>query len=148
MSYRSSIDTIRSANIVGRLNMYQKSASTATTSTSANASAAVETKAATTSAAPSGPTVVQTVGNYVFQGCFSEGSSSRALTGAAFSNSSMTIEMCAADCKSFSMFGVEYGQECYCGNSLQAGSVKVANQNDCSFLCPGSNTEYCGAGNR
>lgn len=132
-----------------RLNMYKKAAFAAVNSTSGAASTTANTTAASTPVAPSGPTAVLTVGNYVFQGCYSEATNGRALTGAAYSNStSMTIEMCAADCNGFSMFGVEYGQECYCGNTLEAGSVKVANQNDCSFTCPGNKTEYCGAGNR
>ena len=127
-----------------RLNMYQKAISSSAASASSGASTAVKT----TSTATAGPTAVQNVGNYVFQGCYSEATNSRALTGAAYVNSTMTIEMCAADCKGFSIFGVEYGQECFCGNSLQAGSIKVTNQNDCNFLCPGNATEYCGAGNR
>jgi len=132
-----------------RLNMYKKAAFAAVNSTSGAASTTANTTAASTPVAPSGPTAVLTVGNYVFQGCYSEATNGKALTGAAYSNStSMTIEMCAADCNGFSMFGVEYGQECYCGNTLEAGSVKVANQNDCSFTCPGNKTEYCGAGNR
>jgi hypothetical protein len=35
----------------------------------------------------------------------------------------------------------------YCGNSLNAGSVLAA-ATDCSFVCPGNQFEYCGAGNR
>jgi hypothetical protein len=35
----------------------------------------------------------------------------------------------------------------YCGNALNAGSVLAA-LTDCSFVCPGNQYEYCGAGNR
>lgn len=35
----------------------------------------------------------------------------------------------------------------YCGNTLQAGSTLQA-LTDCSFICPGSQYEYCGAGSR
>jgi hypothetical protein len=35
----------------------------------------------------------------------------------------------------------------YCGNVINIGSVLAA-PTDCSFICPGSQYEYCGAGNR
>ncbi|KAF5006235.1 hypothetical protein FDECE_7395 [Fusarium decemcellulare] len=60
----------------------------------------------------------------------------------------MTLENCAAFCDGFTYFGAEYGRECYCGNSLNYGSIKATNQNDCYFSCAGDKTEYCGAGNR
>lgn len=59
----------------------------------------------------------------------------------------MTLESCAAFCGSYAYFGVEYGDECYCGNTLGTGSVIAANT-DCSMLCPGNQLELCGAGNR
>jgi hypothetical protein len=62
----------------------------------------------------------------------------------------MTVELCQSFCASqgtYSMFGVEYAGECYCGNTLQTGSV-LAPTTDCSMLCDGNKFEYCGAGNR
>lgn len=123
-----------------RLNMYKKGTSASASGTAAQASS--------TSSAPGGPTAVQTAGAYSFQGCYSEATSGRALTEAAFYSAQMTIEMCATDCKGHTYFGVEYGQECYCGSEPATGSIKVANQADCSFECPGDDTELCGAGNR
>jgi len=94
------------------------------------------------------PTIKPTVGNYAYYGCQTEASNIRALSGATSVNySSMTLEMCAQFCAGFMYFGVEYGGECYCGNSFNAGSVAVADR-ECSFLCPANNLEYCGAGNR
>ena len=127
-----------------RLNMYQKGAGAgpvlAATSTT---TPPVTPPAATT---PSNP---QTVGKYAFQGCYSEATGKRALTGAAFfSYTLMTIEMCATNCQAYTYFGVEFSGECYCGNSLNAGSVLVPKQTDCNFLCPGNKLEYCGAGDR
>ena len=52
-----------------------------------------------------------------------------------------------SNCTGWTYWGVEYGGECYCGNSFAAGSV-TAPDSDCSFLCPGNSLEYCGAGNR
>ena len=141
-----------------RLSLYAKN------STSAGAATSTKGPAPSATQSPVGPTVVQSVGGYVSQGCWSEATTGRALSAAAFANDSMTIEMCAQDCKGYAMFGVEYGREWYdyaigaicgkltarsfCGTSPAPGSAKVANQNDCNFKCPGAPSEYCGAGNR
>merc|ERR1711939_951452 len=85
------------------------------------------------------------VGSYVRQGCYTEGNGVRALSGAQYVDYvGMTLENCAAT----AYFGVEYGGECYCGQTLDVTSVPATNQLDCSFICPGDASEYCGAGNR
>jgi len=92
--------------------------------------------------------VKPTVGAYAFQGCYTEATNTRALSAASFYDySAMTLEECATDCAAYDYFGVEYGGECYCGDSLNAGSVQAA-LTDCNFVCPGNQYEYCGAGNR
>lgn len=61
----------------------------------------------------------------------------------------MTLEMCAGSCAGFKYFGVEYGRECYCGDAFNAAAGSVAapgGDGDCSFLCPGDQLEFCGAG--
>ncbi|KAI4223684.1 MAG: hypothetical protein L6R36_005237 [Xanthoria steineri] len=98
----------------------------------------------------SGTTVtppVSTPKDYTFDGCFTEATSGRALTGSVYYDNAMTVEKCAAICKAFTLFGLEYGRECYCGNSLQAGSEKTL-ESQCNFPCPGNDAESCGAGNR
>ncbi|KAF8858490.1 WSC-domain-containing protein [Acephala macrosclerotiorum] len=59
----------------------------------------------------------------------------------------MTLEACATDCAGYAYFGVEYGGECWCANTLDATSA-LAPVTDCYFVCPGNSLEYCGAGNR
>jgi hypothetical protein len=71
----------------------------------------------------------------------------RALSAATFASDDMTLEACQAYCSAYTYFGVEYGRECYCGNSFNAGST-LAPAADCSMTCPGAPTQYCGAGNR
>jgi hypothetical protein len=105
----------------------------------------------TTSATPT-PTASlarkPTVGDYTFVGCQTEGTAGRALSGKeAYADDAMTLELCAAYCAGFTYFGTEYGRECYCGNSLNAGSVS-APVTECSMTCGGDPYEYCGAGNR
>ncbi|CAI4216450.1 unnamed protein product [Parascedosporium putredinis] len=45
------------------------------------------------------------------------------------------------------VFGLEYGQECFCGNSFNSGSI-AAPITDCNMPCAGNPFEFCGAGNR
>ncbi len=59
----------------------------------------------------------------------------------------MTLEACMAFCSDYTYFGVEYAQECYCGNSFNVGSIP-APATDCSLVCTGDKYEYCGNGNR
>ena len=84
---------------------------------------------------------------YTYEGCYTEATNGRALTGGSYFDDSLTVEKCAAACKKFTLFGVEYGRECYCGNNLNAGSNKAA-LGDCNFKCSGDASETCGAGNR
>jgi hypothetical protein len=57
--------------------------------------------------------IKQTVGSYTFQGCYTEGTNVRALSGEAFYDyTAMTLESCASSCTGFTYWGVEYGGEC------------------------------------
>jgi hypothetical protein len=94
-----------------------------------------------------GPSQPPTVGAYSFEGCKSEGASSRALTGPSTTSDTMTNAACATFCSGYSFFGTEYGRECYCGNTLSTESFPVP-ATECNMLCSGANAEYCGAGNR
>ena len=94
-----------------------------------------------------GPAVVKSVGQYNYTGCYTEATNQRALSGKAISTGDMTIESCAGNCSAFTYFGIEYGNECYCGNTINTGSTK-APETDCTMNCPGKTTEICGAGSR
>jgi hypothetical protein len=60
-----------------------------------------------------------------------------------------TVATCIAACKGRWRFaGLEYGRECWCGNTLGAiGSVPVA-VDQCNMPCADNATETCGAGLR
>lgn len=68
----------------------------------------------------------------------------------------MTPQLCAERCltNDFKISGVEYGQECWCGNTINfagnAGATPGRNVTDseCKFLCPGDKKTFCGAGSR
>ncbi|KAK4452274.1 putative fungistatic metabolite [Podospora aff. communis PSN243] len=96
---------------------------------------------------PTGPAKKPIVGGYAFAGCWTEAVGIRALSAAGFAYDGMTLETCMGNCTGFDYWGTEYGRECYCANSLH-NSSQQAPAEDCSMLCSGDQTEYCGAGNR
>ncbi|KAF2652395.1 heme peroxidase [Lophiostoma macrostomum CBS 122681] len=93
------------------------------------------------------PSSTPPTSSYSFQGCYTDAGGSRALSGAASYDDAMTVEKCAAACTQFQLFGLEYGRECYCGNTLDASSV-IAGLSDCSMACSGNSNQRCGAASR
>ncbi|KAI0754011.1 hypothetical protein C8Q80DRAFT_1093669 [Daedaleopsis nitida] len=78
-------------------------------------------------------------------GCVSD-ASARALTGYSFANDAMTVYSCLATCasKGFSMGGLEFGRECYCGNSIQNKQGSPLATSQCNMICAGDKTQTCG----
>jgi hypothetical protein len=96
------------------------------------------------------PSIPHIVNGYEYSGCYIEAAhNNRALTGATLVDYvGMTVEKCAAFCSegSFTIFGLEYSGECYCGNSMASTStVSPAGDSDCKDTCPGDYTQLaCG----
>jgi hypothetical protein len=87
-------------------------------------------------------------GNMTFAGCYTD-SSIRTLSTLIYDSTSNTIEMCTAACSKagYSIAGMEFGSQCYCGNNLGSYTQKALDLG-CSTPCPGNSTESCGAPNR
>ncbi|KAI2467216.1 putative glyoxal oxidase [Annulohypoxylon bovei var. microspora] len=109
-------------------------------------STSIASSAASTPTSPLQPSIV---GNYNWYGCQTEATNVRALSLFTYADDAMTLDSCEAFCsgQATTYFGVEYARECYCGNGFGTGSVS-APASDCSMLCAGDQSEYCGAGNR
>lgn len=64
----------------------------------------------------------------------------------------ITVELCQSACKSagYSIAGLEYSQECWCGNSFVNGGAYVGadGTNGCIMSCKGNSKEWCGGSNR
>lgn len=61
-------------------------------------------------------------------------------------NPAMTIESCVSTCASenYTVAGVEFGVQCFCGYEvINAGSL-APNQGDCGQGCGGNSAEICG----
>lgn len=87
------------------------------------------------------------VGEWTWLGCYTEATNARALSAKTFADDDMALDSCATFCEGYTYFGTEYGRECYCGNSFNAGSVE-AEASQCNMRCAGSECTLCGAGNR
>ncbi|KAI4235546.1 MAG: hypothetical protein LQ349_003079 [Xanthoria aureola] len=123
-----------------RLNFYKKDRSATSSST-------VTSTTSGASSTATGPSAVQTAGTFVSQGCYSEGTSGRALADTLTASDTMTVGKCAAFCQGYTYMGVEYGSECYCGNTIGPGSAAVTD-GGCSMTCGGDKSQLCGGSNR
>jgi iron transport multicopper oxidase len=103
---------------------------------------------------PPQPVIVGDSTNARYLGCYSEATNSRALTDLQYAvpAANVTVEACMEACSSYRYFGVEYASQCFCGNTIHAGSVLVQgstpSQTGCNMVCQGNSTEYCGGPNR
>ena len=85
--------------------------------------------------------------DFRFEGCYSDAVSPRALSGKSSHDTNMTIESCFASCSSSQYFGLEYSNECYCGNILDPTSTAQPPA-DCNSPCSGNSSQTCGSSRR
>jgi len=83
---------------------------------------------------------------YSFIGCYLD-SGSRTLPNAIPNVNS--VEECISGCSGagYTLAGVEYYGECYCGNELVGNGPTVIDSKNCNYACTGSPSETCGGGN-
>ncbi|KAL1835210.1 hypothetical protein VTK73DRAFT_6001 [Phialemonium thermophilum] len=60
----------------------------------------------------------------------------------------MTVAKCTAACQAsgYILAGVEYGGECYCGNTIANGGKPASS--GCDMTCNGNQSEICGGPSR
>ncbi|CAG7847892.1 WSC domain-containing protein ARB_07867 {ECO:0000305} Flags: Precursor [Serendipita indica DSM 11827] len=130
------------------------SSSTSTDSTSTSTSSSTEESTSTStststtvSATPTGPSFLQTYGNWQSQGCWSDNAAARSLPYAANLNGITTPQRCMDACYNagYSYAGLEYAAECYCGNAVGGA---LADDSGCNMLCQSDSLHYCGGPDR
>jgi len=91
-----------------------------------------------------GASVVPAVGEWNSLGCYSDTVSSRTLQRSVGAGS-VTVESCVSACQSqmFTIAGLEYAQECWCGNEINSPGAPIS-QSSCNQACTGDSTEVCG----
>ncbi|KAG6230812.1 hypothetical protein E4U34_007648 [Claviceps purpurea] len=98
-----------------------------------------------------GPVISDGNANFTYLACVAEPSRGRLLATQILNHVNMTIHMCLQTCWEYNYAGVEYGRECWCGNTVNYGGNggltapgrNVSNA-ECGFLCLGNGTEFCG----
>lgn len=128
----------------GTLSSSTNGTTTAATSTAAPTAMATATQTGMTAKAE----VVEQVGNWHFEACWVEMDDGRVLSNKTLADDDMTLGMCGDYCSGLKYFGIEYGRECYCGDSLKEGSVEAEDPDTCSSVCPGDATALCGGSMR
>ncbi|KAH9023807.1 WSC domain-containing protein [Lactarius hengduanensis] len=111
------------------------------------------------------PALVPSVGLWNGLGCYNDSVSARALQERVEAGNT-TVESCVAACQAqgFTLAGLEFGRECWCGPELQHGSRNSGNDNgldgsnsnhridpnalNCDMGCQGAPTESCGGPDR
>ncbi|KAF3037548.1 hypothetical protein E8E11_001641 [Didymella keratinophila] len=81
-------------------------------------------------------------------GCYTDSIGERTLEFPANVEGVNSAGRCAAACQQagYKYAGLEYGQECYCGNSLRCPSAPTV-ASACNMVCNGNATEVCGGPN-
>ncbi len=87
------------------------------------------------------------VGNFNYDGCYTDSIAQRVLTGSTITSPDMTLAACAAICADYKFFGVEYGSQCFCSMTLDVSGTK-APESECAMPCGGDETLLCGDANR
>jgi len=77
-------------------------------------------------------------------GCYSDSINARTLVNPTTVSGSMTVEKCLAACQAanFSFAGLEYSEQCFCGDSFENGGAPVST--GCDMTCVGDRDEICG----
>ncbi|KAL1840964.1 hypothetical protein VTJ49DRAFT_7570 [Mycothermus thermophilus] len=91
---------------------------------------------------PSNP---ETAGDFAYVSCWTDKVDDRSLKAASYRSSGLTVEICAEQCKDYAYFGVEYGEECFCGDELGGEAAPAA---ECAMLCAGGANQWCGGPDR
>lgn len=128
-----------------RLSVWTISTSPASSSSSVSTTptSSATPVSASSPAASSNPVV--SGGTYL--GCYTDSTSSRALSGYYNSAKTQTLDTCqaAAVSNGYKYFGVEYSGECFAGNTISSSSGPGSV--DCNMPCYGNSSQICGGPN-
>lgn len=86
---------------------------------------------------------------WAYNACWIDNAHGRILDTVIPGNPDNTVEICIEACaqQNFTVAGMEYADECYCGDTLVDGAVSTI-ESDCDVGCSGNTTQACGGANR
>ncbi len=97
------------------------------------------------------PTATQNVSDWQYQGCITD-IGNQVFPHKLLNQTGNSPQWCLSQCQAFGFMaaGMEYGEECYCGDL--DGIEKIGSQprpeSECNMPCPGDPEALCGSGNR
>jgi hypothetical protein len=121
-----------------RLNVYQFGATPPAASNAAPSSIAPSPSAS--------PAAVAQVG-WNYKACYAEIPNGRTLPNGVQVAGLMTVEGCQSACQAagYILAGLEYSQECWCGNTFSVGGAPATDgEVGCNMACKGNANEMCG----
>ena len=125
-----------------RLDMYKYGGGTGTApSSSTTTTNPTATGSGSASSLPTG---------WTYRGCYVDNANGRILNVQKPDSQTLTIESCVAACvaSGYTVAGMEYSTQCFCGNAITNGGVLANADTDCSISCAGDSKEKCGGANR
>ena len=137
-----------------RLNLYEAGAAPATTEPATTEPATTEP--ATTTRPARETTTTEATGatglpaGWSYKGCWVDNANGRILVSGNPIDPDLTVEKCIATCrgKGYSVAGMEYSSECFCGNAIIQGGEEASSESDCNMNCGGNANQKCGGPNR
>ncbi|KAK6212061.1 hypothetical protein QIS74_10015 [Colletotrichum tabaci] len=120
---------------------------TTTTDTTGTSTTVTTTSTSVTSSASSTSTVSANpanVGGFSLLGCYGSPSSFPGFT-LALSAESMTIDRCIAACSPTGRrYAALFGNDCFCGDTIDDVNEPLRPEAECNFPCPGNPRQRCG----
>lgn len=92
-------------------------------------------------------TALPALGEFKYQGCYTNDEHDVALKSKVVTDPELTLPKCAAICDGYAWFGVQAGSVCYCGTSLADSAVKRP-EAQCNVRCAGTRCQVCGGPDR
>ena len=85
---------------------------------------------------------------WMYKGCYTD--NVKALRWQQPNNPNLTVQSCISLCYQlgYSIAGLEFQNQCFCGNAIYNGNHLASSESDCNLPCTGNATEVCGGDNR
>ncbi|KAG8818809.1 hypothetical protein FRC19_010302 [Serendipita sp. 401] len=150
-SESTSTSTSTSSDSTSTSTSTSTSSSSESTSSSTESSTSTESTSTSTSSStsstptPTGPSFLQSYGNWESQGCWSDNPGARSLPVGINMNGVTTPQKCMDACYNagYNYAGMEYAAECYCGTEVLNGGSQQTDDG-CNMLCNADPMHYCG----
>lgn len=131
-----------------RLNVYSHTASSSSSTNSILGTGTSTSKPSSTTSIATGVTGLPT--GWTSKGCWLDQQYGRILPVGEPDSATLTVESCVATCIAggYSIAGMEYYTQCFCGNAIVNQGVLASPQSGCNTPCGGNSAEMCGGPDR